>query len=272
MSTLPPPVHAAITALLTAYIKQPVQAMREIGLQAKLRDHIASLLQPGHCGVQVVDVGSQSVGRSPVPGWKVDRVQLEAKVWQAASPASDRSDLVVFLPGPAVTLTRYPNGILDIVSRVHADEVEAVVELKAACTFDKGQRHLFRKDIRKLWDLAPAVAFDRHFVLIDKSLPVPFAPPLPARKRAPQVAPVCVWHTENQAQILKDWSPKALDECWWNSPRPILHHAPPVAGRFVHVWDLANSGGELVVRHRYATFPASGSAPQHSAAAGVQRD
>jgi hypothetical protein len=186
----------------------------------------------------------------------VDRVQLESKLWQAGSTASDRSDLVIFRSERPVTLTRYPNGMLDIVSRVRAEEVEAVVELKAACTFDKGQRHLFRLDIRKLWDLAPNVAFDRHFVLIDKSLPVLCAPPLPARKRAPQVAPVDGWHTEDEAEIREKWPPKALNECWLNSPRPTLHDVAPVGRRFVHVWDLASRAGAPEVRHRYATFVA----------------
>lgn len=256
MSTRQAPVETAITALLTTYIQQPVQAMREIGLQSKLRDLIAKSLEPDCCGVQVVDVDCEDLGACPVSGWKVDRVQLEAKVWQADSPTSDRSDLVIFRSGRSVTLTRYPNGVLDIVSRVRADDVETVVELKAACTFDKGQRHLFRQDIRKLWDLAPNAVFDRHFVLIDKSLPVSLTPPLPARKRAPQAIPVNGWHTEDEAKIRGEWPPKALDECWLNSPRPTLHDAAPVGRRFVHVWDLASSNGAPAVRHRYATFAA----------------
>lgn len=256
MSTLQAPVETAITALLTAYIGQPVQVMREIGLQAKLRDLIASSLEPNYCDVRIVDVDSESLDARPVSGWKVDRVQLEAKVWQAGSPTGDRSDLVVFRSGRTLTLTRFPNGALDIVSRVRADDVETVVELKAACTFDKGQRHLFRQDIRKLWDLAPNAGFDRHFVLLDKSLPVSTTPPLPTRKRALQAAPVDGWHTEDETTVREDWPLKAMNECWLNSPRPTLHDAAPVGRRFVHVWDLAFSDGAPAIRHRYATFAA----------------
>jgi hypothetical protein len=259
-------VSRSIGRLLEEYILQPVQFMREVGQQARLRELLLCELEVKTCAVQVADVKRPKSKPSPMPDWKADRVQLEAKIQTeivvesdpvskaecGASP--DRSDLVVLRADRPITLTRFTNGAFDIVARVLASDVECVVELKAACTADKTQRHAFREDIKKLWSLAPDAPFARHFVLVDKSLPLPGMPSLPERKSIYSPAPIFDWHTETQAtmSVWKSDNQRQIYGRLAEHPRLARDVAP--MQRHVHVWDLEPVGGDLRVRHRYASF------------------
>jgi hypothetical protein len=245
-------VETAIQQLFAEYLASPVRFMRELGQQVRLRDLIQERLSPDTCPAQIRDEGKETDPQQTP--WPIQRVQLEVKLGTGEAGGSERSDLAVFKAGAPVTLTRFPNGALDIVSRVDPSAVECVVELKAACSADKAQRHLFRKDIKKLWHLTASRGMDCHFVLIDKSLVVLGAPPLPARRRANAGDPVDAWHLEAESERA-GWTSACVAECWTLSPKPrfIDAHEPRPA-RCVSVWDLAGESGELQTRRRWAVF------------------
>lgn len=265
------PVSRAIKRLLEEYILQPVQFMREVGQQARLRELLLCELKVKTCDVQVVDVDHPQSSPSLMPDWKADRVQLESKIQTEilresdsvseakyrASP--DRSDLVVLRADRPITLTRFTKGAFDIVARLLALDVECVVELKAACTADKTQRHAFREDIKKLWNLTPNAPFARHFVLVDKSLQLKGVPdlPRPKRKRKYSPDPVSEWHTETNC-TLDGWKSDRERQVFGRlAEHPLVVPDVATVQRYVHVWDLERVDSDLRVRHRYASFSRS---------------
>ena len=245
-------VESSIRDLLNDYLRNPLRFMREVGQQVYLRELILAKLNPNECSVKLLDHGKDKP--VPVPIWKLQRVQLEAKVEAIKGSADDRSDLVVLRPGQPIQLTRFPNGALDIVARVNPEDVECVIEIKTACSADKSQRHLFRKDIDKLWRLVPSAPFDRHFVLIDRSLALAHVPKMPERRTKYPPDAVDHWHTELPAEF-KCWTDKVRSECWDDSPKPrLLKDTIPRPSRCVTVWDLSAETGELAPRRRWAIF------------------
>ena len=147
----------------------------------------------------------------------------------------------------------YPNGHLDIVSKISATDVAAVIEVKAACSADLQERHKFRCDVDKLLKLASRAADSAvtvpqlHFVLVDKSLSAP------GHGRSNK-QPRRDWFTELETDVA-GWTLRGQERFWANSPRIRMLAAEPTGRPFVHVWTLEQaedgSAGPLVI-HQYA--------------------
>lgn len=244
---------AAIRDLLTEYMNAPLRYLREINLQVRLGNlMLEKLRERGDAVDTQVTVskcgrGAKSAVLSDTPTL---RVQHEMKVRPSTGLAKDRSDIVLIKPEPAeVHLKRARNGALDVIAPIALECIDAIVEIKAACSFDPEQRHLFRSDVAKLRKLLaaalPEQKLEAHFVLIDKSLPVGphtqyFGP-----------APVTVWErgapgglqvrrTVNRQKVV------GLEP----SPQLTLETLRQGHQRGVHVWDI---GLDLTVRHRLCT-------------------
>jgi hypothetical protein len=104
-------------------------------------------------------------------------------------------------------------GPADVVAGVQPDDVEAVIEMKAAPSTSFKNKEAFAADIRKLDDLrAKNSHIQCYFVLIDKSLPVPGA--------------TCD-------------AGKYADECWLIGPHERLQESVGEnLESFVEIWDL----------------------------------
>lgn len=241
-------ISASIIQLIEDYKTNPLRFMREIGMQAQLR----MLLQAAYgetCSAQIRQ------GRVvTVTPHVVERVQMELRVQDAANRGPEKSDVVVLrstFNAPPITLTRYPNGSYDIVSKISLSDASAVIELKAACSADVSQRHLFRSDVSKLLDLADACVAEQacpelHFVLIDKSVGIS-GPALAAHM------PIRDWHFEPQ-EIINELTDLGLERFVQNSPRIEIRNSQPLTGAFVHVWMMDHEGGIAAGAplHRYA--------------------
>ena len=241
---------AAIKDLLTEYVKFPLMRLREINQQAELSNlmmkKLAKAGDPLHTTITISSCGTGGV-RAVQSDASTQRVQQELKVRASGDPAKDRSDVVLLKCGPDhVHLKRERNGTLDVVAGVSIECVDSIVEIKAACSFDPVQRHLFRRDVVKMLELiraAPSSQYiEAHFVLIDKSLPVgphtlEFGP-----------SPVLDWERGfPRALRIRKKINRHQEVVLELSPQLTLASPGARDGRYVNVWDL---DADLQVRHR----------------------
>jgi hypothetical protein len=204
----------SLRGLFDEYLANPLYHLREAGLQARLlqliHEHLEST-QRHETAVRVVEERGIARFVRPDTTGVMARAQMEVRVQPvrkssddtdgsptqtAKTPArcTEKSDIVVLRQATSstapITLTNYPNGPLDIVRLIGADDVDAVIELKATVSADVHMRHLFRCDVLKLLDLKARCRPDlsAHFVLIDKSLGIkghrhaagqPYGQPMP---------------------------------------------------------------------------------------------
>lgn len=124
---------------------------------------------------------------------------------------------------------------MDIVAHLPLENIEAVIEIKAACSADPAQRAKFCSDVVKLLRLPSDHEVERHFVLVDKSLPLG---PTGLHKRfIEKKPPVLNWHEGGEFVV------------------PDLEPAVP-NGPSVHLWDLEPlPGGGAKPRQRRAFKP-----------------
>lgn len=257
-------VAACIESLLTDYRAQPLSLMREIGIQARLHRLLQRDLADETCRMQVRTGDSRR--RQPVATcYLAERVQMEVRVTNADGHGPEKSDIVVLRStrdeqAMPITATRYANGAFDIISKIDIADAAAVIEVKAACSADFQQRHLFRCDLNKLLELrkaceAQSASPELHFVLIDKSVAISGRPtegfgvdPLV------RAMPRHDWHVESE-QFLGTQTERGVREFWTNSPRALLLDATPDSRAFVHVWEMAHQAGTAILGvplHRYA--------------------
>lgn len=243
-------IDLAISELIEGYQREPLRLIREIGIQAQLRQVLQQRLNEV-CSAQIRQ------GRRLNPTrHTVERVQMELRVQDESGHGPQKSDVVVLRStqnAEPITLTRYPNGPFDIVSKLPLKDAAAVIEVKAACSADPQQRHLFRCDVSKLLDLAEACPPGQphpalHFLLIDKSIGVDDHPAFADRM------PILDWHAEPQDR-LDDLTDHGLEEFWLASPRIELKTTQPENGPFVHVWMMNHIHGKAdgAPLHRYAS-------------------
>ena len=224
-------IGCSIRAMFELYRCKPLRVLREIGMQA----HLCSLLQGAlqeDCAVQML-VGRKRVFSSTD---RLERVQMELRVQNAVGSGVEKSDIVVLRrteDESPISLTLAPNGHLDVISKVALADVDAVIEVKAACSADSQQRHRFRSDVEKLLlvgrqaaDVTNRPVPELHFVLIDKSLKVGEHKNC---KKPPQRDFANETNTAN-------WTDRARDEYWERSPKITLSRNRPETGIFVHVW------------------------------------
>lgn len=241
-------VHLCIKQLLNDYIKDPLMYLREANLQAQLQKLISEkLLEFSQltCKARVVPKNPKNTCSSE-PRGILSRVQQEMKIGSA-----DRgvSDIVVFRPASdddPVTLKREKNGIFDVVAHLEIEDIDAVMEIKAACSADSMQRHLFRLDIIKLLSLSnerPTMPLDLHFILVDKSMGVAGFSDLATRYS------ISNWWTGEPTWVTfkkKGHSHKI------QSPQLDLFFEPPEGKPFVHVWGIEEhpkDGVRVVLRY-----------------------
>ena len=174
------------------------------------------------------------------------RNQHEMKVRPPNGPPIEKSDLVLLKSNITLQLQRARNGALDVIAPVHIHCIDAVVELKAACSADPEQRHLFRLDVEKLQTVLKNTPADQqievHFVLVDKSLPVGLHITHDTRSAA---TPIWQRGTPGARRIKIKVDKKAIlfDE---KSPQLVLRESRGKE-RLVNVWDL---DCDLNPRHR----------------------
>ena len=257
-------IAACIESLLKDYRTQPLALMREIGIQARLHRLLQRDLADETCRMRV-RIGD-SRRRQPVATcYLAERVQMEVRVTNADGHGPQKSDIVVLRStrdetAMPITATRHANGAFDIISKIEIADAAAVIEVKAACSADFEQRHLFRSDLNKLLELRKAckgqlASPELHFVLIDKSVAMSGRPaehfgvdPLVG------AMPRHDWHVESE-QFLGAQTDRGVQKFWTNSPRASLLDAPPDSGAFVHVWEMAHQAGKATLGaplHRYA--------------------
>jgi len=271
----------SVRTLFAEYLENPLYQLREAGLQARLLQLIHEGLENKRLHETLVKVVEErDTGRfvRPQSNGVMARVQLEVRVqptqrqmddtgYSSTSTAktpvksAEKSDIVVLRQATSstapITLTNYPNGPLDIVRLIAADDVYAVVELKATVSADVHMRHLFRLDVLKLLELKARChpGLSAHFVLIDKSLAVKGHGHATGQERG---QPVPWWD-----DTPKDNDNKKRDE-WLRSNRALK--VVPVCGPDadvedavgVHVWQLGPDpegppGAPLLCQHYLAT-------------------
>lgn len=233
-------------------------------MQARLHRLLQCDLAGETCRMQVRIGGSRR--RQPVATcYMAERVQMEVRVTNANGRGPEKSDIVVLRStrdenAMPITARRYANGAFDIVSMIEITDAVAVIEVKAACSADFQQRHLFRSDLNKLLELRKACEDDSvgpelHFVLIDKSVAISGMPPeLFGLDPLAGAMPRQDWHVESE-QFLAAQTERGVREFWTESPKPLLFDAPPDSGAFVHVWEMAHQAGIATVGttlHRFA--------------------
>lgn len=236
-------VASAIENLFTEYRTAPLRFLREINLQVRLGQLIEKELElrdaPLVTSATLSKVGKKAQSLMPVTT-PVFRIQHEMKV----ADGKEKSDIVVLKAEHPVSLLRGKMGALDVVAAIPARDVEAVIEVKAACSADREQRHLFRKDVSKLHQLRLSATdgdFEMHFVLFDKSIPIGQH----THEHGPK--PVDPWEKEDTYAIAyKSSNGPAIH------PSPQLDLSDPLPyresdQRLVHVWDMDCDG---MLRHR----------------------
>lgn len=211
-------VNECIQSFLAEYMGSPILHLRESSTQSQLRDLIQKKIEPKESFATVKDANSKTADTCGTGN--VYRTQEEMKVGEIAK---QRSDIIVFRSSnesDPIHLFREKNGALDIIAKTRIEDIEAVIEIKAACSADKSQRQLFRKDLFKLLEITPTnEKLSRHFVLIDKSVP-----------------------TSNFKEIEKKPKPE-----WWlpeGDPQEQtlkMEDNPPKNKPFVHVWWIAHN-------------------------------
>jgi hypothetical protein len=156
-------IRAAIAEALAAFRVRPFYNLRESDPQSCLLLAIRHAL-----GDQVVpalltlEKGARHAHSEDV---QTSRVHTELKIEKTLV-----SDIVVFRDDRRVRLRCYPAGPCDVVATIDGDDIDVVIEIKAAPS--SSQTKTFVKDLQKLSTLRV-----RHphihpmFVLFDKSLP-----------------------------------------------------------------------------------------------------
>jgi hypothetical protein len=161
-------IREAIQCVLREHVEQPFLLLREVGLQARLWCLLRQGVIPD---VVNPEVKAKSLLHQHTKDFKTSRVQLEVKVG-----GTKKSDIVVLRADRKPRLTCWPGGPTDVVAAIAPDDVEAVIEIKAAPSRSLKNQAAFLTDIKKLDDLrAKHPHLQCYFVLIDKSLPVPGA-------------------------------------------------------------------------------------------------
>lgn len=186
----------SIQAFFNEYVSNPLYYLREAGLQARLLQLIHQRLEAGRLhetAARVVEERDAGWYVRPDTAGVMARAQVEVRIQPTQQACNDmagsqtqalkksgksaeKSDIAILRRASTstapITLTNYPNGPLDIVRLISADDVDAVVELKASVSADVDQRHLFRCDVLKLLELKSRCrpGLSAHFVLVDKSL------------------------------------------------------------------------------------------------------
>ena len=255
-------IAKCINTLFKYYQASPLALMREIGIQARLHSLIQEDLHDKTCLMEI-RIGKSKSATTVPSRHKAERTQMEVRITNTEWRGSEKSDIVVLrstagkkaLP---ITATRYAMGAFDIISKIRIVDTAAVIEVKAACSADFQQRHLFRTDLNKLLNLLDAREDgshpELHFVLIDKSVAIPCtqtasfgADPL---ERA---MPRHDWHLESD-EFLRLQTDSNVKKFWENSPKSLLSDTQPEFGAFVHVWELAHKDGKATGKllHRYA--------------------
>lgn len=254
-------VSSAICRLLKDYASNPLMHLREINLQV----HLGNLILAGMAAAQhPLDSEALLVAPGPKPkaNWvgegrgKVLRVQHELKIGKAESgtEANNRkkTDIVLLRDAQAtdpVRLTCEKFGPLDVIASIEAKDVEAVIEIKAACSADPAQRHLFRKDIAKLLEIesvfsaCPNASY--HFVLIDKSIPIePFTANWGGKPAVDE------WELGDPEHVFvqASGSRKKMTSPRWNFLK--VRPRPDSPDKHVHVWSLSP---KVKPRLRYCT-------------------
>lgn len=243
-------IEESIGDLFAVYRQHPLRLMREIGIQTRLANLIQGKLEEPFCRARIV----KSKRKDYVSTDTVERVQMEVCIEVKDYRSLEASDIVVMRPSgtQAVSLKLYGNGHLDIVSKISAQDLAAVIEVKAACSADLRERHKFRLDVAKLLALATRidakgwVVPQMHMVLVDKSLSV-------REHKHSNKQPEHDWHTENDDDV-QTWTDRGQEMFWVNSPRIQLLETEPDDGPFVHVWTLEHTASGSVgdrVMHRY---------------------
>lgn len=217
-------IRDCIGRLLGEHVSDPFLNLREAGLQARLWSHLQRSLSPDTLPARIVLRGGAS-HRHTGP-FRTARVQLEMRVGSAK-----RTDIVVLRADRQPQLTCYPPGPTDVVAALDPDDVEAVIEVKAAPSRVKVEPPRFAQDVIRLGELqARHRHMQAYFVLVDKSLSVP---------GATSVTPA----DDTWVSLLKEGR---------------LSSSEPQSRAFVEVWDLHGSDG-LSARTRF-WIPAEGTA------------
>ena len=243
-------IEESIGDLFALYRAHPLRLMREIGIQTRLANLIQGKLKEPLCRARIVKSNQVAYDSTDT----VERVQMEVCVEVADYRSLEASDIVVLRPSgtEAVALKLYRNGHLDIVSKILAQDLAAVIEVKSACSADLSERHKFRLDVAKLLSLTSRIEAkglvmpQMHLVLVDKSLSV--------RKHNRSTSePRLKWFTESEDEV-KSWTDRGREKFWANSPRIQMLETEPIDQQFVHVWTLeqtvSGSVGDRAV-HRY---------------------
>lgn len=230
-------IELSIQTLFETYRRNPLRVMREIGIQTHLHSLLQSALKED-CAVQLL-AGPRTIGTND----RLERVQMELRVQPSNGASAEKSDIVVLRSTThqePVSLTLAPNGHLDIISKIALADVDAIIEVKAACSADPQQRHLFRSDVEKLLVVARQTVGitnrpkpELHFVLVDKSLGV--RAHMESRKSAKRD-----FHLETD---LDNWTDAGRTRHWELSPKIHLSQQCPEAEPFVHVWFMEHGEG-----------------------------
>lgn len=237
-------IEQAITTVFGEYVNNPLLYLREANIQFRLLQAIKETLIGDDCAhASVIDrKRGTEVGQG-----RVGRVQAELKPGGGNTCVADLVVLRTATEESPVKLLREKNGALDIVAEVDPNDLDAVIEIKAACSADPMQRLLFRKDLNKLSEIGKkrmsATPVQLHFVLIDKS--------------------VALGKIETVAN-------KPAVDTWWKQERLGTKNAnlvsetysfdasgeKPASERFIHIWTLAKSDGDPAaqLQHLYAPF------------------
>lgn len=224
-------VNGCIEEFLKEYIISPLLYLRESSAQSRLRELIHQALDKKTCHAQVMDANKDD---GPAYGrGEVARTQEEMKV---PNEKNSRTDIIVFREATEknpITLSRERNGALDIIARTKSVDIDAAIEIKAACSADKSQRALFVQDLIKLLSIKDAPPkISRHFVLIDKS--------------------VCLGGVDT----IKNKDP--ITEWWNQEPNSAeseikVNESAPGNKPFVHVWTIEAPDNNVSIKHRYCT-------------------
>lgn len=164
-------IREAIQQVLREHVKEPFMLLREVGLQASLWSNLRQTLSPAVVCSQIRPK-SRNSRHQHTRDFETSRVQLELKV----GGKRRKSDIVVFRADRKPRLTCWPAGPTDVVAAIKPDDVEAVIEMKAAPSQANELRARIDDDLQKLSELrAEHPQIQCYFVLIDKSVSVPGA-------------------------------------------------------------------------------------------------
>jgi hypothetical protein len=198
-------IREAIQQLLREHVEEPFLLLREVGMQARLWHLLRKAINPEFVTAQIMAKNSL---HQHTRAFKTSRVQLELKVG-----GRKKSDIVILRADRNPRLTCWPAGPTDVVAAIDPDDVEAVIEMKAAPSRAPEQREAFTDDIKKLDELrGKHPRIQCYFVLVDKSVPVPGA-------------------SCDPSQSADDTWPLAL-------PRKLQASIAEGTEEFVEVWDL----------------------------------